>query len=276
MAASNLDLVRSIYAAWERGDYSAVDWVDPDIEYIHPDGPEPGHWTGLAGMRTAARERLSAWDNYRPEAEDYRELDGDRVLVLIRFRGRGKTSGLDLERMRPKGATLFHVHGGKVTKIVQYLNRDRALADLGLARAPGAQDQSVENAEIVRRAFEAVGRKPKPDFETINALFHPDHRFTSLISEVEGRGFAGAGGFREWLGDIAETFDAWGFRVDRLQAIDDDRVLLCTVFSARGRGGGVPIERRSAAIVTVQGGQVIRTESYPSPEDALEAAGLEE
>jgi hypothetical protein len=82
-APSNLDLVRSIRAAWELGDFSSAGWAHPDIEFAFEGGPAPGSWTGLAGMAQAMRDFLSTWDEFRSEAGECRELDDDRVLVLI-------------------------------------------------------------------------------------------------------------------------------------------------------------------------------------------------
>ena len=131
--SENLDLVRSIYAAWEQGDWSSAEWADPEIESVYADGPSPGRWTGLAGMAQGTREAISVWENFRIEVDDDRELDDERVLVLYRFGGRGKASGLDLERMQAKGAYLFQLSAGKVVRLVTYWDRDRAFADLGLA-----------------------------------------------------------------------------------------------------------------------------------------------
>jgi ketosteroid isomerase-like protein len=130
--SANLDLVRSIYAAHERGDFSRADWADPEIEYVIVGGPEPGSWTGLVAMEQAWRAWLSAWEDYRVEAEEYRELDGERILVLSSYSGRGKRSGLAVGQMRAEAAMLFHVRDGKVPRFVGYWDRDRALADLGL------------------------------------------------------------------------------------------------------------------------------------------------
>ena len=131
--SENLDLVRSIYTDWERGDFSSTDWADREIEFVIADGPAPGRWTGMAGMAAGFRDPLSAWEDFRAEADEYRELDNGSVLVLLRAGGgRGKTSGLDIGEMRTRGANVFHISGSKVTRLVVYLDRDQALAELGL------------------------------------------------------------------------------------------------------------------------------------------------
>jgi hypothetical protein len=134
--SANLDLVRAIYADWERGDYSSASWSNPGIEYTFAAwGPfETQTWIGLAGMAEGLRSRISVFNHARGEAEEYRELDERRVLVLDRRSGVAKGSGITIgdSGVPMLGATLFHVDGAKVTKIVDYWDRTRALADLGL------------------------------------------------------------------------------------------------------------------------------------------------
>jgi ketosteroid isomerase-like protein len=130
--SENLDLVRSICADWERGDFSSAEWADPDVELSIADGPSPSRRRGLAGMAESARELFSAWENVRTGVDEYRELDEERVLVLDRRIGQGKTSGLDLGQIATEGAILWRLQDGEVISLVIYFDRDRALADLGL------------------------------------------------------------------------------------------------------------------------------------------------
>jgi ketosteroid isomerase-like protein len=143
MASANADLVRAIYADWEHGDYSSIEWAHPDIEFVAADGPDRGVSTGLAAMVEGWRDFLSVWEGYRFEAKEYRELDGERVLVVIHISARGKASGLELGRMRSQGASLFHIRDGKVTRLVLYWDGQRALADLGLGSEPGSPGRAA-------------------------------------------------------------------------------------------------------------------------------------
>ena len=128
--SENLDLVRSIYATWGHGDFTSTEWADPGIEFVIVGGPDPGSWTGVAGMRQGWRQWLSAWDNYNAEGDQYRELDAERVLVFGRMSGRGKTSGVNVET---EFANLLHLRDSTVARLCLYYSREQALADLCLA-----------------------------------------------------------------------------------------------------------------------------------------------
>jgi ketosteroid isomerase-like protein len=129
---ANLDLVRSIYARWERGDFSSAGWADVEIEFAFIDGPEPGRWTGIEEMAAVWRRVLREFDRFRTESARYTELDDGRILVLTRFHGHAKQSGLDLSQMASEQAAVFDVRDHRVTRIELCWDADRILADLGV------------------------------------------------------------------------------------------------------------------------------------------------
>jgi ketosteroid isomerase-like protein len=136
MSSANLDLVRSIYSDWGRGDFGSVYWAHPDIEFAFADGPEPGRWRGLKERSARYGEWLRGWKNFRAEPEEYVVADDRRILVFVRNSGRGHTSGLEFEQRSV--ANFFEFRDGKVVRLVLYWDRNRALADLGLAPEPNS------------------------------------------------------------------------------------------------------------------------------------------
>jgi len=84
-------------------------------------------------VANGARANVEPWQDFSFALAEYRQLDRERVLVLHSYRGRGKTSGVDLGTVRAEGAQLFHIRDRRVARLVHYWDRDRALSDLGLA-----------------------------------------------------------------------------------------------------------------------------------------------
>jgi hypothetical protein len=74
MASANLDLVRSIYVAWERGDFTSDEWVHPEIEVVFTDGPTPGSLRGITGFTDGWRDFLSTWEGLSLVVDEYLEL----------------------------------------------------------------------------------------------------------------------------------------------------------------------------------------------------------
>jgi ketosteroid isomerase-like protein len=135
--SSNLDLVRSIYADWERGDLSSSEWAHPDVEFTWDGfGVFPRRtWKGLADVAEGVRSQIEIFEDFRMQAEEYRELDDHRVLALDRRSGSLKHSGIafgDSTSLPMTGAHLFEIDGGKVTRLIAYSNRPDAFGDLGL------------------------------------------------------------------------------------------------------------------------------------------------
>jgi ketosteroid isomerase-like protein len=132
MSQENVEVVKRIFRAWERGDFSSVDWAAPDIEFVlhsRREGPGDEVLHGAEAMGRAWGEWLSAWDEFRLTAQRFIDL-GDEVVVLVEFGGRGKTSGAPIEQL--SGGNLFTFRDGKVIRLTTYSDRREALEAAGL------------------------------------------------------------------------------------------------------------------------------------------------
>jgi ketosteroid isomerase-like protein len=129
---AEVELVRNISDLWDRREYaSAAEFVDPDVEFARI-GAEfadlAGEWRGAPQMWAAIVEYFRAWDDLRQRTERFIDL-GDRVLALATQIGRGRVSGLVVER---EVAFLFTVRDGKIVRLVGYWDRAEAMRAAGL------------------------------------------------------------------------------------------------------------------------------------------------
>jgi ketosteroid isomerase-like protein len=278
MVSANLDLVHSIFANWERGDFHSSEWAEPEIEYVIADGPTPGRWSGLTGMREGGRTFLSAWEDWSARPEEYRELDDERVLVLCDPRGRGKTSGVELQTARAKAATLLRIRSGKVVALTWYFDRDRALADLGIVSeaAPAAVTPPQRaNVETARAGFEAFNRRD-PEAFIRDARVSADFEWRPFMAAgVEAGVYRGHDGVREWFETVDEMFETISAEVSDVRDAGERVVVLATL-RARGRGSGVPVESPLGIVLEVDADGLARCGiAFTTHADALAHAGLE-
>ncbi len=125
-AEAKVELIRSLYEAWHRGEYGAelfaedVEWSTP-----HPGGTVHGRDELLAFLRSY----MGAWEEYVNELEDVRVLDDGRLLVYLTEKARGRSSGVE---MTWSVAAIVEIEDGLITRYTG-MERDEALRRLGLA-----------------------------------------------------------------------------------------------------------------------------------------------
>ena len=103
-------------------------YIHPDVEWRPAQGPggmEGNVYRGREAYERWLREELpEAWEEFRGEDLDFRELPGGRVLLLGYIRGRGRASGAEV---RAPFGQLARFRDGRVVEIHGFLDHASAL-----------------------------------------------------------------------------------------------------------------------------------------------------
>jgi ketosteroid isomerase-like protein len=126
---SDVELVRGIIQALNRGD------VDGMLARMHPDfewrpleaSPVARVYRGREEVRRYVEDWLSTFDTLWLDLEDPTEV-ADRVVAVVRSRGRGRASGVELETRFCQVWSLRH---GRAVAMEEYATREQGLAALG-------------------------------------------------------------------------------------------------------------------------------------------------
>jgi ketosteroid isomerase-like protein len=127
------DLVRRLYEGLNAAepDLAPADLIAEDAVFDWSRRKlDPAVVRGRAAIDAAVRELTTPWDPYAVEVERLFDVD-DGVLALVRVRGRGRVSGIEIIS---EVAHLWKLRDGKVVTMVYYADREEALAAHGLRR----------------------------------------------------------------------------------------------------------------------------------------------
>jgi ketosteroid isomerase-like protein len=125
-----VEIVRRVYAtgAFDRFEFEAL--LAPDCEYVNPsDAIEPGVRRGLDELRAAYRRGADTFDVFEHRATRLFDA-GASVVAQVTFRGRGSTSGAELEQQEVYTWTFRE---GNVVRIEWGRELGPALKAVGLA-----------------------------------------------------------------------------------------------------------------------------------------------
>jgi ketosteroid isomerase-like protein len=125
MPHANVEIVRRLIQAWNQRDLEAA------LQDMHPECEVRGvevreTLRGHDGLAAGFRDWFEAFEEFTIEPEDFVE-HGNRVLVPMRQRARGKGSGLEIEQ---RFYQLFTLRDGMVFHFEEYSEEADALEAL--------------------------------------------------------------------------------------------------------------------------------------------------
>jgi ketosteroid isomerase-like protein len=133
MSEENVEVVRRIYAEWERGHMAAgVELFDSEIVFqsFMPDANERIVANGAGEIETFMREFLRDWRDYRLIGQEFRVIGKDKVLVAGRQAAVGRNSGVAVEHSM---CSVWTFRAGRVVGLVFDPDSQTALEAAGLS-----------------------------------------------------------------------------------------------------------------------------------------------
>jgi ketosteroid isomerase-like protein len=132
---------------------------------------------------------------------------------------------------------------------------------------------SEENVEIVRRVYEAWNRD---DLDWLLDHSAPDFEFrtTRLFPDLEPA-YRGREGFTRFWNTFHEAWESVLVEAERIEQIEDGRVVGLFRFHGRGREG-VEVRLKYGQLFTLEDGMLRLVVGFADWQEALEAAGLSE
>ena len=130
MSQENVELIQRMYEAFHRGEADgALAYFDPKVEVDASVRVDEGIGHGRDAVATMVARWVGAWDDWREEIEQMRDL-GSHVVVVSTQRGRAKGSGIEVNT---RYAVLYEIRGGKITRMVLHSGPAEALEAAGLS-----------------------------------------------------------------------------------------------------------------------------------------------
>jgi ketosteroid isomerase-like protein len=130
MSQENVKLVQSVVEAWNRGDYAAaLEHVAPEIKTeSHLGDTLDGTYEGIASLQKYLAGFWSSFTDFHAEIGEC-IAGGTEVAFLVHLYGRGRASGVEVERLNWQVAT---VRGGKIVRYRLFRTKPEALEAAGL------------------------------------------------------------------------------------------------------------------------------------------------
>lgn len=121
-----------MYEAWNRHELlGPPGLLDESVEYANPPGAvEPGVRHGLVAFGEAVANTLQSWEIWHMEPQEF-EARGDHVAVALRFEGRGRGSGVEVEG---RESALWTIRDGRVVRYAWFHGPDDAFQAAGIER----------------------------------------------------------------------------------------------------------------------------------------------